>query len=307
MKASSGTNVPRPYLALFAVQIFFGSLPVIGKVVLAVLPSLALVGFRVGITAALLAVIQALRGRFWLKEKEDYKRLAVLSIFGVTLNQIFFIGGLSLTKAANTSLLASTIPIFTLIIGVIIGAEKLRAKKVIGLILSLVGVVILIDPRNASFSSQTTLGDIVIVINSLSFGIYVATSKAIITRNGAFRSMMWVFIFASIICVPLGWTSLATVDIPRVGTEIWLLILYIAIGATTVPYLLNAWALARVSPSTLAVFIYLQPLIGFLLAVIFLGEVLDLRFALAAALVFTGVFLTTKTRKVPGDTVPNRL
>jgi drug/metabolite transporter (DMT)-like permease len=76
------------------------------------------------------------------------------------------------------------------------------------------------------------------------------------------------------------------------------LILYIAVGATASPDLLNAWAIARVNPSTVAVFIYLQPLIGFLLAVIFLGEHLDLKFAFASALIFIGVFFATRRRAV---------
>src|SRR3954466_6366155 len=94
-----------PHLALFGVQVFFGSLPVIGKIVLAALPPFALAGLRIGITAIILVVIQAARGRFWLKYKSDYWRLAVLSIFGVILNQLLYTSGLSLTKAANTSLL----------------------------------------------------------------------------------------------------------------------------------------------------------------------------------------------------------
>jgi drug/metabolite transporter (DMT)-like permease len=106
--------------------------------------------------------------------------------------------------------------------------------------------------------------------------------------------MMWVFVFASVICVPLGLVSLTAVDVTTVSVEIWMLVLYIAVFATAAPYLLNAWALARVNPSTVAVFIYLQPLIGFALAVIFLGEILDFRFILAALLVFAGVFLTTR-------------
>jgi drug/metabolite transporter (DMT)-like permease len=133
-----------------------------------------------------------------------------------------------------------------------------------------------------------------IILNSLSYGIYVATSKEVITRNGAFRSMMWVFVFAAIVCVPLGLVSLSSVDVGNVSGAIWLLVLYIAAGATAAPYLLNAWALARVSPSTVAVFVYLQPLIGFILAVIFLNETIDFRFIIAALLVFAGVFLTTR-------------
>src|SRR6478735_1903024 len=181
-----------PYAALIGVQIFFGSLPVIGKVVLKVIPAFGLVGFRVGITALAFVVVQAWRGRFWLRQKGDYWRLAVLSLFGVTFNQLLFISGLSLTKASNTSLLAATIPIFTLTVSSVLGIEILRGVKVVGIIVACIGVLLLIDPRNASFSSQTTLGDMLIVANSLSYGIYVATSKSVITRNGAFRSMMWV-------------------------------------------------------------------------------------------------------------------
>ena len=283
-----------PYLALIGVQILFGSLAVIGKVVLAVIPPVALVGFRVGITAAILTTAQAFRGRIWLKDRRDYLKLAAMSLVAVTANQLLFVTGLSLTKASNTSLLAVTIPIFTLAVGAVVGAEKLQKVKIFGILLAAVGVIFLIDPRNASFSSQTTIGDLCVVLNSLSYGIYVAISKEIVTRNGAFRSIMWIFIFASVICVPLGAFSFSSVDISTVTPGIWLLIFYVAIFATTAPYFLNAWALARVNPSTVAVFVYLQPLIGFLLAVIFLGEKVDFKFAVAAGLIFAGVFLVIK-------------
>ncbi len=272
----------------------FGSLPVIAKVVLVTIPAVSLVGFRVGIAAIVLVFVQLVRKRIWLAQRSDYIKFAVLSLFGVTLNQMLFIGGLSLTKASNTSLLAITIPIFTFIVSVAIGNEKLRPVKVFGILLAAAGVVFLIDPRNASFSADTTRGDLMIILNSFCFGVYVATSKAAITRNGAFRSMMWVFIFASLICVPLGAITLSAIDLAAVPDSTWLLIVYIAIGATALPYLLNAFAQSRVSPTVVAVFIYLQPLIGFLLAVIFLNESIDLRFIVAAILVFAGLYLTTR-------------
>jgi drug/metabolite transporter (DMT)-like permease len=284
------------HVALLGVQILFGSLPVIGKVVLAVLPAVSLVGFRVGITALVLAIFQAARRRFWLQHKDDYLKLAGISLFAVTFNQLLFIGGLSLTKASNTSLLAVTIPIFTLAVSAIVGTERIRLIKLIGIVLAAAGVIFLIDPRKASFSSDTTLGDMMIIANSFSYGIFVATSKETITRNGAFRSMMWIFIFASIVCVPLGVWSLSTIDPTTASTNIWLLVLYISVIATAGPYLLNAYALSKVNPSIVAVYIYLQPIIGFILAVIFLNEFIDLKFALAAVLVFAGVWLTTRRR-----------
>lgn len=294
---TSASNLA-PHLALLLVQITFGSLPVIGKVVLKIIPSLAVVGFRVGITALALFLFQKFRGDLKLERRGDYWRFAVLSFFGVTLNQFLFVSGLALTKASNTSLLAVTIPIFALTVGSVFGVEKLRAVTVFGIVAAAAGVVLLIDPRNASFSSETTLGDVLIILNSFSYGIYVAFSKDVITRNGALKSIAWVFIFASFVCVPVGVFSLSAVEIGAVSPVIWLLILYIALVATLLPYLLNAWALARVNPSVVAVYIYLQPLIGFFMAVVFLGEKVTLWTIFAAVLIFSGVFLVTRKRKL---------
>ena len=285
-----------PISALLCVQLLFGSLPVIAKVVLVEVPAVALVGIRVLIVALVLLAFQIYRRRVWLRNRTDYLRLAILGFFGVVLNQLLFIGGLSLTKASNVSLLVITIPIFTLLVSAIMGTERLTAFKIGGVGLAAAGAIILINPANASFSSATTLGDLMIILNSLAFSIYVATSKEIVTRNGAFRSMMWVFIFSSVFCVPLAIYSFSATDTAGVSWNTWALVLHISIFATAVPYLLNAYAIARVSPAAVAVFIYLQPLIGFILAAIFLDEILDVRFVIAAALVFMGVFLVTRRR-----------
>ncbi|MCU1290861.1 MAG: Permease of the drug/metabolite transporter superfamily [Acidobacteria bacterium] len=292
-KSSVPESLP-PHIALLVVQLTFGTLPVVGKIVLKTIPSFALVGFRIGITALALYLVQRYRGNLRLADKKDYLKFAILSLFGVTLNQIFFITGLSLTKASNASLLAVTIPIFALSFGAVSGIEKISKIKTAGIVIAALGVVLLIDPRKASFSSDTTLGDILIIINSISYGIYVSISKDIITRNGAIKSIVWVFIFSSIVCVPLGLNSLASIDLSAVSLSTWLLILYVAVVATLIPYLFNAWALARVNPSTVAVYVYLQPLFGFLAAIVFLGEKVDSKVLAAALLIFAGLFLVTK-------------
>lgn len=283
-----------PYLALIGVQLSFGSFPVFGKIALTVIPPVGLVGFRVGLTALIFVIVQSFRRRFWLKDRIDYVKLFGISFLAVTFNQLLFTTGLSLTKASNASLISVTIPIFALTAGYLLGTEMLRPIKVLGIIVACTGVILLIDPRNASFSSQTTLGDLLVVANSFCYGIYVAISKSIVTRNGAFRSIMWIFIFAAIFCVPLGLYSLRTVDFASIQPDIWEAILYTALIGTLVPYFLNAWALARVDPSTVAVFVYLQPVVGFMLAVLFLGEHVALNFIAAALLVFAGLYLVTK-------------
>ena len=297
-QSPTSQHLAAPYVSLVAVQLFYGTLPVAGKFVLLHIPALALVGFRVGITAAVLVIFQTIRGRVWLAEKGDYWRLAALCVFGVLLNQYLFIGGLALTRASNASILAVTIPIFTLIISVMLRYERLFLLKVLGVAIAAAGVIFLIDPRNASFDSATTQGDVMMVLNSLAFGIYVAVSKDIISRNGPFRSMMWVFVFSSIVAIPVGAVGLASVDIAQIPTSVWILLGYIGIGATAAPYLLNAYAVTRVRPSTVAIFIYLQPIIGVILAVVFLNEQMGASFLLASLLVFAGLFLATRRREL---------
>jgi drug/metabolite transporter (DMT)-like permease len=287
-------NPAGPVAALLAVQLLFGSLPVTAKLVLIELPAISLVGLRVAITTVILVAFQIHRRRIWLKYRSDYWRLAGLGFFGVVLNQMFSVVGLSLTAASNASLLIVTIPVFTAILGFIVGMEKITIAKVAGIALALAGAVILIDPRNASFSSHTTLGDALIVLNSLAFAIYVVTSKDVVTRNGAFRSMMWVFVFSGLVCTPLALISISSVGLASISVRTWLLVAYISIFATAAPYLLNAYAIVRVSPAVLAVFIYLQPLIGFLLAAIFLGEALGVKFLVSTICIFVGVFLVSR-------------
>jgi drug/metabolite transporter (DMT)-like permease len=286
-----------PYLTLLIVQLSFGSLPVSGKILMKVIPAFGLVGFRVGITALVLFIFQAFKGDIRPKETKDYWWFILLSCVGVTLNQLFFIKGLSLTKASNAALLAVTIPIFTIIISTFFGIEKLRGLKIFGILLAAFGVLILIDPANAGFSSDTTIGDILVILNSLFYAIFIVISKDVFIRNGAIKSTAWIFGLASIICVPIAFFSLGNTDMLSLSSTNWSLIAHVSIICTVVPYLLVAWSVARVNPSTVAVFVYLQPLIGFGMAVIFLNERFTIWTIFAAILIFSGVFLATNKRQ----------
>lgn len=286
-----------PHIALFAVQLMFGSAPILGKFALLAFPPLAIVGFRVAGAALAFYFLQRFRGNLRLEKRSHYLYFALFSCFGVICNQLLFFKGLSLTTATNTSLLAVMIPIFAILVSVLIGNDKLTWQKTLGVILAGCGVIYLIDPVNASFSSQTTQGDILIVLNCLSYGTYVAVSKKLITYYGALKSIAWLFLFASIINVPIGLYSLQTIDVSQIGLSAWLTLAAIVLFPTIFAYYWNAWALARVEPSIVAVYIYLQPLIGTLLAIFVLGEAWKPRIFLAMALIFTGVFLVTRKRR----------
>lgn len=286
-----------PHIALVAVQLMFGSAPILGKFALEAFPSFAIVGFRVGGGALAFFILQRLTGSLALDKRSHYYYFALFAVFGIILNQLLFFTGLSLTTATNTSLLAVLIPVFAIVVSASVGNDVLSWKKIFGIIVAGCGVVYLIDPTEASFSSATTQGDILVLLNSLSYAIYLAISKKLVTHYGSLKSIAWLFLFGSIINVPIGLYSLSSVELVEVSTKAWVALAAVVIFPTILAYYWNTWALARVEPSLVAVYIYLQPVIGAFLAITILGEEWQPKIFVAMALIFCGVFLVTRKRK----------
>lgn len=290
-------TVLAPHVALVFVQLFFGSAAVLGKVALQTFPAFSIVGFRVGGAALAFYILQRTRGSLALERGKDYLYFALFSFFGVMLNQLLFFKGLSLTTATNTSLLAVMIPVFAFTISAFIGNDKFSWRKIVGILLAACGVIYLVDPTKASFSSATTQGDILIILNSLSYGAYIAISKKLISHYGALKSIAWLFLFASLVNVPIGIFFMQTVELSRIGATAWTALAAIVVFPTILAYFWNTWALARVEPSVVAVYVYLQPLIGTVLAIFLLKEEWSSRIFLAMILIFIGVYLVTRNRK----------
>jgi len=283
-----------PHLALVAVQLLFGSWPIVAKIALRALPSTGLVAFRVSGAALAFVVLQRVLGQSQTIRRKDYARLALYSLLGVVLNQLLFVKGLSLTSSViNATLLSTTIPVFTLLVSMTLGYDRLSFRKAFGIILAACGVIYLIDPMRADFSSGNTLGNILVVANSLCYGAYIAISKDMVKRYGALTMLTWVFVFGCVLTIPIGFYSLSGTSLEAAGTGVWLAVIYIILAPTVGAYYLNAWALARVAPSTVAVYIYLQPLIAFALAPLILGESWNSRTWIASMLIFAGVAIVT--------------
>ena len=282
-----------PHLALVAVQLLFGSWPIAGKIALRVLPSTGLVALRVGGAAVIFLILQSAMRRARITRKKDYVWLALCSLLGVVLNQFLFVKGLSLTTAINATLLGTTIPVFALLVSILAGNDQFSIRKATGIILAASGVIYLVDPLRTEFSRETTLGNLLIVANSFSYGAYIALSKDLLKRYGALTVITWIFVFGSVGTIPVGSFTLAAAPLESAGAEVWLAVLYIILAPTVGAYYLNAWALARVEPSTVAIYIYLQPLIAFTLAPLILNERWNSRTWIASALIFAGVAVVT--------------
>lgn len=282
-----------PHLALIAVQVMFGTWPIFGKIALRTLSSTSLVGFRILGAAIIFSLFQRKLGELRRLPRRVLAWVALSSLLGVVFNQLLFVKGLSLTTAINATLLTTTIPIFTLVVSIALGYDRASIRNVLGIGIAAAGVIYLADPLRANFSAQTTLGNILIIINSFSFGAYIAVSRNLFRRYGALNVITWIFLIGAVVTLPISAYAWRTQGLSSVGMGVWFSVAYIILVPTVGAYYLNSWAITRVSPSIVAVYIYLQPLLAFGLAPLVLGESLTSRTLVACVLIFAGVAVVT--------------
>jgi drug/metabolite transporter (DMT)-like permease len=284
-----------PHAALVTVQLVFGTWPIFGKIALRVLPSTGLVAIRVAAAAAAFVLLRSLTGRLVVPRRADLARFFLYSLLGIVVNQFLFTKGLALSTATNAALLSTAIPVFTLLVSTLLGYEKFSARTALGTAVAAAGVVYLIDPLRADFSGDKTLGNVLLVANTLAYGAYLALTQDVFRRFGALTAMAWVFLLASITAVPVGAYNLAQAPLAEAGAGVWLAVAYIVLGPTVGAYYLNAWALERVAPSTVAAYVYLQPLVAYAVAPLVLGaeESWNARTLAATLLIFAGVAIVT--------------
>ena len=209
------------------------------------------------------------------------------------INQLLYVKGLSLTTAINATLLSTTIPVFTLAVSIALGYDRLSIRHVLGILLAAAGVIYLVDPWRGDFAGQTTLGNILIVTNSFCYGTYIAISRDLFRRYGALNVITWIFLIGALMTLPIAGYSWSAEGLGHLSKSLWVSIAYIILVPTVGAYYLNSWAITRVSPSVVAVYIYLQPLLAFGLAPLVLGESLNSRTIVACVLIFAGVAVVT--------------
>jgi drug/metabolite transporter (DMT)-like permease len=287
------SNRFKPHLALLTVQILFGIWPIFGKIVLRSMSSTSLVACRLVGAAIAFAIIQRHITPLLRMPLKDIVMLTLCSMLGIVGNQFLFVKGLSLTTVINVEILSTTIPVYALAVSILLGYERGSLKTLLGIMLSVAGVLYLVNPTYAALTQGTTTGNLLILINSFLYALYLVASKNLVERYGALNVVTWIFLVGSVMTVPVGIYSLQQENLAAVGAGTWAAVAFIIIFPTVIAYYLNAWALTRVPPSMVAIYIYLQPLIAFGLAPLLLGESWHWRTIVAAVLIFAGVALVT--------------
>lgn len=237
-------------------------------------------------------------------DKEDWGRLAISGVFGIGASQLLFFNGIALTSALNVGVLMTSTPIATVVLSAFFLKERVTYLKIIGIIIGTIGAVsIILIGKQAQFDSP--LGDLFIILNAFSFGAYLVVVKPLMAKYKPLTVITYNFIFGliSIMLFPKVWTELASTDFSLFSKTEWLKGGFIIVFATFFTYLMNIFALKRVSPNVNGSYIYTQPVFVILLTFFFASIGWTENFSGAITLeklaymlmIFVGVFLISKT------------
>jgi drug/metabolite transporter (DMT)-like permease len=284
--------------ALFAVQVLFATLHVVGKIVLVELEPLALAGTRVLIATPILMLLAWRRDRC-VPERRDWPRLALLGTLGIFANQTLFLLGLNFTTATSSAILMPSIPVFTAGAAAILGIERVAGRRLAGIALAAAGALVLLDPTRIETGARATIGNGLILSNCLAYSFFLVLMRPLLARIPWRTVIAWSFLFGSIGTLALAAPALARTDWSTLSTGAAAAVLYIGIFPTALNFALNAWAVRRSSPALVAAFTTLQPVLTTLLAAFALGESLRFNQALGFLLIVAGLVLVSFHRSRP--------
>lgn len=247
---------------------------------------------RVSITTTLFFLLHY----FWQNEKiekKDLGLLAVCGIFGVVINQEMFFAGLSITTPINASLIMIMTPILVFVISFFLAHEKATWQKILGLLLGLSGALVILAGRDFSFSSQTLLGDLFILINATSYAIYLVIVRPLMKKYHPLTVVKWVFFFGLFPVTLFGFKQFTQIEWHTFTTQIWVAMSFIIIGTTFFAYLLNMLALREVHSSVVGAYIYMQPILATIISMALGKDQLSIEKVISALLIFSGVYMVS--------------
>ena len=230
-------------------------------------------------------------------ERSDYPNVLIGAIFGMAVNMLAFFEGLNLTTPINAAVVMVTAPLVVLPLSFVFLKEKMNLKKVLGVLIGMSGTLLIIfyGKGQSLRAPNPALGNFLIFINASSYAIYIIAAKKLTQKYHPFTFIKWMYTIGLVVVLPFGWEQVSEMNFDTIPMDGYLKIGYVVVFSTFGTYILNIFAIKELKPTTVAVFIYLQPLLATAIAIGLGSDVLDYVKIGAALLIFAGVYLVTKT------------
>ncbi len=269
---------------------------VVAKVALRAFPALLIGPLRAAVAAVLLAPLYLWTrwrrngGDPW--QRRELLTLAVLGVFGITLNQVFFVLGMNRTSVAHAALLIATTPLQVMLLAALRGQESITPRKACGMLTAVGGIAVLNlgpgrGPQGASFA-----GDLFVFLAAFSFSVYTVFSKEVTRRHDSVTVNSLGYFAGALAGAPLLLHQSAGFPYSRVPASGWWALAYMALLSSVLCYLIFYYALNHMAATRLAAFSYMQPVIAALAGLVLLGEPITAAVGLGGLLVLSGVWVT---------------
>ena len=290
------------HLALFAANLIYGINYTVAKEVMPdYIEPLGFILVRVTGSVVLFWLCYAL---FYYEKvkKGDLLKLAVCGLFGVAINQMLFFEGLNLTTPINAAVIMVSNPILVLLFGIFLATERFSTKKGIGVALGALGAIVLItNGGQLSMKNEYFWGNIMVFINASSYAVYLVLVKPLMQKYKPITVISWVFLFGILFVIPFGWSDFQAIQWATMPSGILWRVAFVVIGTTFLAYLFNIYGLKTLNPSTVSTYIYLQPILASIVAIMASSDSLDITKIGSSILIFLGVYLVSHKTKAVQD------
>ena len=219
-------------------------------------------------------------------------------IFGLVLNQCCYTIGLSITSPINASIVTTSMPIFAMLLAALILKEPITGKKALGVLMGCSGALILIltSAAHASDKVGDIRGDLLCLFAQFSFALYLSLFNPLIRRYNVFTINKYMFSWATLLLLPFTISHVTDVVSQPIPASTWWEVGYVVCIGTFVCYILTMIGQRTLRPTVVSVYNYVQPIVSVATSLLMGIGILKPTHALAVILVFSGVWLVTKSK-----------
>lgn len=294
------------YIKLALGPILWGGALVAGRVVSADLPPLTITWVRFALVSIMLLPVVRLReGRLPRPSRSDLLVLAMLSVTGVVMFNLFLFSGLRTVTAVRSSVILSLSPSVVALVLVTLFHERAGWYTVVGIIVAFVGAVVTItngDPARV-LAGGISVGDLFLLGCVLSWSAYTIIARYAMRNLSSITVLAYSSFIGTLLLTPVAARADVITEFAAATVATWFAFAYLVFGAAGLAYIMYYEGIREVGPNRAAVFINLEPVTAILLGVGLLGEGLSAPLLMGAALVILGLYLVNRPeRGVVADT-----
>ena len=286
------------HLSMFGACAGWGLMAPIGKDAMTHgFDGLTLVTFRV-VGACLLFWIASLFAKKEHVPRHDKLMFIGAALFGLICNQCCYTMGLSITSPINASIVTTSMPIFAMLLSALILKEPITGKKAIGVLMGCSGALILIltSAAHASAKVGDIRGDLLCLFAQFSFALYLSLFNPLIRRYSVFTTNKYMFSWGTLMLLPFTFTHVEEVLSNPIPAKTWWEVAYVVVIGTFLGYILTMVGQRTLRPTVVSVYNYVQPVVSVGATLLMGLGILKPTHALAVVLVFSGVWLVTKSK-----------